>query len=59
MAFCFEVSLEIRDALLAMNMDINYERKNKAKISNLIAAWGLGRISKEKFKAHVRACLCM
>jgi len=37
MAFHFQVSSKIRDALLAMKMDINHERKNKVKISNLKA----------------------
>jgi len=37
MAFHFEVSLKIRDALLATKMDINHECKNKVKISNLKA----------------------
>jgi hypothetical protein len=34
MAFYFQVSLEIHDALLVAKMDINYEHKNKMKISN-------------------------
>jgi hypothetical protein len=36
--------LEIRDALLAMEVDINHECKKKVKISNLKVAWGLGVI---------------
>jgi hypothetical protein len=37
MASHFQVSLEICDALMATKMGINYERKNKVKISNLKA----------------------
>jgi hypothetical protein len=51
MAFCFQVSLEIYDALLATKMDINAKCKNKVKISNLKTTWELGVISKEKLKA--------
>jgi hypothetical protein len=46
----FPVSLEIYDALLATKMDINHERKNKVKISNLKAAQELGVISKEELR---------
>jgi uncharacterized protein (DUF2225 family) len=39
-----------------MKMD---EHKNKVKISNLKATWGLRIFSKEEFRVHVRACLHM
>jgi hypothetical protein len=51
--------LEIRDALLIAKMDINHERKNKVKISNLKAAWELKVISKEELRAKVKTCLHM
>jgi len=54
-----QVSLEIHDALLFTKMDINHERKNKVKISNLKATQEQRVISKEEFKAHVRTCLHM
>jgi len=41
MASRFQVSLEIHDALLVAKMGINYECKNKVKISNLKATWEL------------------
>jgi hypothetical protein len=59
MVFHFQVSSKIHDALLATNMDINHERKNKVKISNLKVAQKLGVILAEKIWAHVRACLHM
>jgi hypothetical protein len=59
MAACFQVSLEICDALLVAKMDINHECINKVKISNLKATQELGVILEEEFKAHVRACLHM
>jgi len=43
------------DALLIANMDINHERKNKVKISNLKTTWKLGVILKEEFRAHVKS----
>jgi len=52
MASHFPMTLEIYDALLAAKMDINHERKNKVKISNLKAGQGLEVISKEEFRAH-------
>jgi hypothetical protein len=38
-------------------LDINHKRKNKVKISNLKMVRDLEIISKEKFKAKVRAIL--
>jgi hypothetical protein len=35
MAFRFQTSLEICDALLVAKMDINHEHKNKVKTPNL------------------------
>jgi hypothetical protein len=59
MAFRFQVSLEIRDASLATKININYERKNQVKISNLKAACELGVISKEELRAKIKTCLHM
>jgi hypothetical protein len=59
MAFHFQVSLEICDALLVAKMDINYEHKNKVKMSNLKTSWQLGIISKEELRAEVKTCLHM
>jgi hypothetical protein len=56
MASCFQVSLEICDALLVTKMDINHERKNKVKISNLKVAQKLRIILEEEFRAQVKAC---
>jgi len=56
MASCFQVSLEIRDALLVTKMDINHECKNKVKISNLKVAQKLRIISEEEFRAQVKTC---
>jgi hypothetical protein len=48
--------LGIHDALLDAKMDINHERKNKVKISNLKASQKLGIILEEEFRAQVKAC---
>jgi hypothetical protein len=58
MASHFQVSSEIRDALLATKMDINH-CKNKAKISNLKATCKLGVILEKEFRLHLKACLYM
>ncbi len=59
MAFRFQVSLEIRDALLAAKMGINYECKNKVKILNLKATWELRVISEEKLREKIKTSLHM
>jgi hypothetical protein len=48
----FQVNSKIYDALLVAKMDINHERKNKVKISNMKITRQLGVISKEEFRAH-------
>jgi predicted deacetylase len=59
MACRFQVSSKIHDALLATNMNINHEHKNKVRISNLKTTQKLGIISEEEFRAQVRTCLHM
>ncbi len=57
MASQFSSMSNVSDAFLLGKMDINCERINKVNFNNLKMVQDLNLISKEKFRAKVRAIL--
>jgi hypothetical protein len=59
MATHFSSTSNVHDAFLISKMDINHDKNNKIKITNLEITRELGIILEDKFKAKVGAILDM